>query len=57
MKMTWRRFVLLDKEKEQALLQLIKQKDLSREDLMLILQTIRVNENYTIGETKGGFQT
>lgn len=55
--MTWRRFVLLDKEKEQALLQLIKQKDLSKEDLMLILQTIRVNENYTIGETKGGFQT
>ena len=40
----WRRFILLDKEKEQALLQLIKQKDLSREDLMLILQTIRVNE-------------
>lgn len=55
MKMTWRRFVLLDKEKEQALLQLIKQKDLSKEDLMLILQTIRVNENYILSLSDQGF--
>lgn len=39
----FRRFILIgDKKKEKALLALVKQKGLTREDLMLILQTIQI---------------
>lgn len=44
-KKEYRRFELIDKEKEQALLALIKQKGLSREDLILILSTLKLAYN------------
>lgn len=40
----WRRFILLDKEKEPALIRLLNEKGLTRDDLFLILQTIAMNE-------------
>ncbi|HEY5524828.1 MAG TPA: hypothetical protein VIK26_05775 [Clostridium sp.] len=39
-KMEWRRFELIDEAKENKLSKLIKSKNLSRENLMLILKTI-----------------
>lgn len=39
----WRRFILIgDKKKEKALLALVKQKGLTREDLMLILKSLKI---------------
>lgn len=43
----WRRFEVIDAEKEDKLLSLIKQKNLSREDLSLILSTIKITKETT----------
>lgn len=40
----WRRFGLKDKSKKQAVIALIQQKGLSREDVVLLLNTIQINE-------------
>lgn len=42
MEIIFRRFQLIDKEKEKALMSLIKQKGLTRDDLMLILKSLRI---------------
>ena len=44
MEAIYRRFKLLDKEKEKALLQLVKEKRLTPDDLSLILSTISINQ-------------
>ncbi len=44
MKAIYRRFKLLDKEKEKALLQLVEEKRLTPNDLSLILSTISINQ-------------
>ncbi len=41
----WGRFELIDEKQEIALLDLISKKGLKREDLMLILKTIRIRTN------------
>ena len=41
----WRRFGLKDESKKQAVIALIQQKGLSREDLVLLLNTIQINEH------------
>ena len=39
----WRRFILIgDKKKEKALLALVKRNGLTREDLMLILKSVKI---------------
>nr|WP_316621118.1 hypothetical protein [uncultured Ruminococcus sp.] len=40
----YRRFKLIDKEKEKALLQLVEEKRLTPDDLCLILSTISINQ-------------
>jgi hypothetical protein len=40
----WRRFELLDTSKENKLLELIQAKNLSKEDLIFILETIKLRE-------------
>jgi len=44
MKVEWRRFEIIDQDKEDKLSKLIKSKNLSREDVMLILKTIKLRE-------------
>ncbi len=39
----WRRFQIIDKSKEDALVKLLDEKGISRSDLTLILRTIRLN--------------
>lgn len=46
-KTLWRRFEVIDAEKEDKLLSLIKQKNLSREDLSLILSAIKIMKETT----------
>lgn len=41
----WRRFQLKDKEKEQALMELIQQKGLSHKDLGLILEALELSSD------------
>jgi hypothetical protein len=43
-RMEWRRFELINENDEDKLLKLIKAKNLSRENLMLILKTIKLRE-------------
>lgn len=40
--MLYRRFEIISKEKEDKLLELISEKSLSREDIILILNTIKI---------------
>lgn len=40
----WRRFTFKDESKKQATIALIQQKDLSREDITLLLDTIKIKE-------------
>ncbi|WP_305153921.1 hypothetical protein [uncultured Clostridium sp.] len=40
--MEWRRFEIIDKKNEDKLLKLLDDKNLSREDLLLILNTIKI---------------
>lgn len=42
----YRRFELINSTNEIELSKLIKKKRLSHEDIMLILQTIKMNDNY-----------
>ncbi len=41
----WRRFEIVDKKKEKALLALAKQKGLTHEDLILILSTVKLKSD------------
>ncbi len=41
----WRRFALIDKSKEKAFLTLVKQKGLTREDVILILSTVKLKSD------------
>jgi hypothetical protein len=43
-KCIWRRFEIVKDENEDRLLELIDNKSLSREDLLLILNTIRIRD-------------
>lgn len=45
MESIYRRFRLIDKEKEKALLQLVEEKRLTLDDLCLIVSTIQKNES------------
>lgn len=40
----WRRFRFKDASKKQAAIALIQQKDLSREDVILLLDTLQITE-------------
>ena len=40
-----RRFALIDKEKEKAFLTLVKQKGLTRENVILILSTVKLKSD------------
>ncbi|MDE5860848.1 MAG: hypothetical protein K2H28_01490 [Ruminococcus sp.] len=40
----WRRFTFKDESKKQAVIALIQQKGLSREDVILLLDTIKIKE-------------
>lgn len=40
----FRRFKLVDKEKEKALMLLIKQKGLTSDDLMLVLKSLEIQK-------------
>ncbi len=42
----YRRFKLIDKSKEKALTLLVKQKGLSKDDLVLILKTLEIRADY-----------
>ncbi len=42
--MEWRRFEIIDKKNEDKLLKLLDDKNLSREDLLLILNTIKIRD-------------
>lgn len=42
--MDWRRIEILDSKKQQAFEQLVRDKGLTREDLMLILKTVKLKE-------------
>lgn len=44
-KIEWRRFEFIDESKEDKLLELCALKNLSREDLMLILSTLRLRDS------------
>lgn len=42
----WRRFEIIDKSREDALLDLLDKKGISRADLILILRTIKFSPNF-----------
>lgn len=44
-KMSWRRFTIKTPEKEKALNELFDKKGITREDLILILSTLELNES------------
>ncbi len=46
----WRRFELTDGSKEEELLDLCNKKGLSREDLMLICSTVKLNDDWNQSE-------
>lgn len=45
---TWRRFEIIDKSRENALLDLLNEKGITRADLILILRTIKFNPNFDL---------
>ena len=47
---TWRRFELINNSQEVALNELCERKDLSREDLMLICSTLKLNDGWNQSE-------
>ena len=46
----WRRFELINNSQEVALNELCERKDLSREDLMLICSTLKLNDGWNQSE-------
>ena len=42
--MEWRRFEIINEENRNALEDMLKRKNISREDLMLILSTLKIRE-------------